>query len=75
MYKTKFDERGEIDRHKARLVVKGYFQEHGIYYEEVYTPVAHMDTIRLMIPMATQRGWNVFQMDVKSTFLYGTLEE
>ncbi|KAK1433672.1 hypothetical protein QVD17_10587 [Tagetes erecta] len=75
VYKTKLNERGEIDKHKARLVAKGYCQRRGIDYAEIYAPVARMDTIRLMLAIAAQRGWFVYQMDVKSAFLHGTLDE
>nr|GEY63362.1 copia-type polyprotein [Tanacetum cinerariifolium] len=76
VYKTKLNEKGKIDKHKARLVVKGYCQDkQGVNFHEVYALVARMDTIRLIIAMAAQNGWSVFQMDVKSAFLYGTLHE
>ncbi|KAJ0532224.1 putative RNA-directed DNA polymerase [Helianthus annuus] len=75
IYKTKLNERGEVDKHKARLVAKGYCQEFGVDYVEVYAPVARMDTIRMMIAFAAQRGWNILQMDVKSAFLHGALQE
>ncbi|KAL4563757.1 hypothetical protein LXL04_027802 [Taraxacum kok-saghyz] len=75
VYKTKLNEKGEIEKHKARLVAKGYGQEFGVDSVEVYAPVARMDTIRLMIALAAQKGWNIYQMDVQSAFLHGTLEE
>ena len=66
---------GEVERHKARLVVKGYRQKAGIDYDEVFAPVARMETIRLLISQAAQFGWPIYQMDVKSAFLNGVLEE
>jgi hypothetical protein len=75
VYKTKLNENGEIDKHKARLVVKGYKQQHGIDYDEVFAPVVRHDTIRLVISLAAQHTWPIFQMDVKSAFLNGDLEE
>lgn len=75
VFKTKLNERGEVVKHKARLVVRGYAQEYGVDYVEVYAPVARMDTIRLIIALAAQRGWTIHQMDVKSAFLHGVLEE
>ena len=55
IYKTKLNESGEVDKYKARLVVKGYTQEHGIDYTKVYAPVARMDTVRMIIAFATQK--------------------
>jgi len=75
VYKTKLKENGEIDKHKARLVAKGYKQEFGVDYKEVFSPVARMDTIRLVLAMAAQNSWSIFQLDVKSAFLHGKLEE
>ena len=75
VYKTKFNENGEIDKYKARLVAKGYTQEHGIDYTEVFAPVARMDTVRLVISLAAQKQWTIFQLDVKSAFLHGDLCE
>lgn len=69
------NELGEVEKHKARLVAKGYAQEYGVDYTEVYAPVARMDTVRMILAMAAQRGWNVFQLDVKSAFLHGELAE
>ncbi|GAA0153042.1 transmembrane signal receptor [Lithospermum erythrorhizon] len=75
IYKTKRDENGDISKHKARLVAKGYAQQHGIDYTEVVAPVAKMDTIRMILSMAAQRSWRIYQLDVKSAFLHGELEE
>lgn len=75
IYKTKFNEHGEISKYKARLVAKGYSQKHGIDYTEVYAPVARMDTIRTILNMAAQKAWDIYQLDVKSAFLHGILEE
>lgn len=57
VYKTNFNENGEIDKYKARLVVKGYSQKHGINYTKVFEHMAWLDTIRLIIALATQKNW------------------
>ncbi|KAI3474406.1 hypothetical protein Pfo_029267 [Paulownia fortunei] len=75
VYKTKLKENGEVDKYKGRLVAKGYKQEFGIDYKEVFAPVARHDTIRLVIALAAQNSWPIFQLDVKSAFLHGDLEE
>nr|KYP63619.1 hypothetical protein KK1_018198 [Cajanus cajan] len=56
VYKTKLNEKGEVDKFKARLVVKGYAQQYGIDYTEVFAPVARMETVRLVIAYAAQKG-------------------
>lgn len=75
IYKTKLNEHGEVNKYKARLVAKGYSQEHGIDYTEVYAPVSRMDTVRTILAMASQKGWDIYQLDVKSAFLHGVLLE
>ncbi|GKV41340.1 hypothetical protein SLEP1_g48885 [Rubroshorea leprosula] len=75
VFKEKKNSKGEVERYKARLMAKGYKQQHGIDYEEVFAPVARLETIRLIISLATQNKWKIFQMDVKSAFLNGSLEE
>nr|GEY02622.1 uncharacterized mitochondrial protein AtMg00810-like [Tanacetum cinerariifolium] len=75
VYKNKKDERGIVVRNKARLVAQGHTQEKGINYEEVFAPVARIEAIRLFLAYASFIGFMVYQMDVKSVFLYGTIEE
>jgi hypothetical protein len=75
IYKTKYNEYGEFEKHKTRLVAKGYTQKHGIDYTEVYAPVARIETVRMIVALAVQRNWNIFQMDVKSAFLHDELNE
>ncbi|XP_058722251.1 uncharacterized protein LOC131594177 [Vicia villosa] len=66
---------GSIERAKARLIVKGYAQQPGIDYSETFSLVARLDTIRTVIALAAQKGWNLYQLDVKSAFLIGELKE
>nr|GEW45779.1 hypothetical protein [Tanacetum cinerariifolium] len=75
VYRNKKDERGIVVRNKARLVAQGHTQEEGIDYEEVFTPVARIEAIRLFLAYASFMGFMVYQIDVKSAFLYGTIEE
>ena len=65
VYKTKSNAEGKIERHKARLVVKCYKQQHGRDYEETFSPVARMETVRAVLSIAAQRKWKFYQMDVK----------
>ena len=66
---------GSVDRFKARLVAKGYVQVQGIYFDEVFAPVARIKTIRLLISLAASNGWEIHHMDVKTAFLHGELKE
>jgi transposase InsO family protein len=75
IYKTKVNEKGEIDKFKARLVAKGYTQKYGVDFSEVFAPVARHDTIRMVISLASLNKWTIFQLDVKSAFLHGELVE
>ncbi|GJS27343.1 putative ribonuclease H-like domain-containing protein [Tanacetum coccineum] len=69
------NERGIVVRNKARLVAQGYTQEEGIDYDEVFAHVARIEAIRLFLAYASFIGFIVYQMDVKSAFLYGTIED
>eukprot|EP01018_Ginkgo_biloba_P000332 Gb_04745 [translate_table: standard] len=75
IYKTKYKSDGSIDKHKARLVAKGYAQQEGIDYTETFALVVKMDTIRIVLVLAAQHSWIIYQMDVKSTFLNGYVDE
>ncbi|GJS55779.1 putative ribonuclease H-like domain-containing protein [Tanacetum coccineum] len=75
VFRNKKDERGIVVRNKARLVAHGYKQEEGIDYDEVFAPVARIEAIRLFLAYASFMNFLVYQMDVKSAFLYGTIEE
>ena len=63
------------DRNKARLVAKGYNQEEGIDYGETFAPIARLEAMRLLLAFACMSGFKVFQMDVKSVFLNGYINE
>jgi hypothetical protein len=75
VFKVKRDELGNITRHKARLVAKGYVQRAGVDFDEVFAPVARMESIRTLLALAAHEGWRVHHMDVKSAFLNGDLRE
>nr|GEU46257.1 hypothetical protein [Tanacetum cinerariifolium] len=75
VFRNKKDERGIVVRNKARLIVQGHTQKERIDYEEVFAPVARIEAIRLFLAYASFMGFMVYQMDVKSAFLYGTIEE
>lgn len=75
VYRTKLKQNGEVEKYKARLVVKGYKQKYGVDYEEIFAPVTRLETVRLLLALAAQNDWKVHQMDVKSAFLNGYLEE
>lgn len=75
VFRNKLDENGQITRNKARLVCKGYAQEEGIDYGETSAPVARMEGVRILLAYAAYKGFKVYQMDVKSAFLNGILEE
>ncbi|GJZ35719.1 putative ribonuclease H-like domain-containing protein [Tanacetum coccineum] len=75
IFRNKKDEIGIVTRNKARLVTQGYTQEEGIYYDEVFASVTRIEAIRLFLAYASFMGFMVYQMDVKSAFLYGTIEE
>ena len=74
VFRNKKDERGIVIKNKARLVAHGYTQEEGIDYDEVFAPVTRMEAIRIFLAFAASKGFTVYQMDVKSAFLYGKIE-
>nr|GEW18476.1 putative ribonuclease H-like domain-containing protein [Tanacetum cinerariifolium] len=75
IYRNKKDQRGIVVRNKARLVAQGYTQEEEIDYDKVFAPVARIEAIRLFLAYASFKDFVVYQMDVKSAFLYGKIEE
>ncbi|GKF12783.1 putative ribonuclease H-like domain-containing protein [Tanacetum coccineum] len=75
VYKNKKDERGIVIKNKARLVAQGCTQEEGIKYDEVFSPVARIEEIRLFLAYASFKDFVVYQMNLKSDFLYGKIED
>lgn len=75
IFKVKRNSDGSINKYKARLVAKGYIQRHGIDFDEVFAPVARIETVRLIIGMAASYTWELHHLDVKTAFLYGDLKE
>ncbi|GKA52256.1 putative ribonuclease H-like domain-containing protein [Tanacetum coccineum] len=75
VYENKKDKRGVVVRNKARLVTQGHRQEEGIDYDEVFASVARIEAIKIFLAFASYMGFIVYQMDVKSAFLYGKIDE
>ena len=75
VFKIKRTADGTISKYKARLVAKGYVQRHGVDYDEVFAPVACIETIRLIIALEGSHGWEIHHLDVKTAFLHGELKE
>jgi hypothetical protein len=75
VFMNKLNEYGQVTRNKYRLVCKGYAQIEGIDFEETFSPVARMEAIHFLLAYACSKNIKVYQMDVKSTFLNGELEE
>nr|GFA54759.1 retrovirus-related Pol polyprotein from transposon TNT 1-94 [Tanacetum cinerariifolium] len=75
IFKNKHDEEKTVIRNKSRLVIRGYRQEEGLDFEESFAPVARMEAIRIFLAYAAHKSFTVFQMDVKTAFLHGSLKE
>ncbi|KAK1662802.1 hypothetical protein QYE76_050961 [Lolium multiflorum] len=75
IFKTKHRPDGSIDKHKSRLVARGFSQHHGIDYGDTFSPVVKSATVRLVLSLAVSRGWNLRQIDVNNAFLHGFLTE
>ncbi|GJT32455.1 retrovirus-related pol polyprotein from transposon TNT 1-94 [Tanacetum coccineum] len=75
LFKNKHDEENTVIQNKTHLVVRGYRQEEGIDFEESFAPVAKMEAIKIFLAYVAHKSFTVFQMDVKTAFLHGTLKE
>lgn len=69
IYKLKKDANERVIKHKAQLIAKGYVQEHGIDYDEVYSLITRLETVRLMLALSAKKKWEVHHLDVKIAFL------
>jgi hypothetical protein len=75
IFKTKFCPDGSVDKHKARLLARGFTQQYGIDYLDTFSPVVKPGTVCLVLSLTIAHGWCLRQVDVSNTFLYGFLEE
>ena len=75
IYNIKFNSEGSIERHKARLVARGFTQIFEVDYKETFIPVVKMNTVRVLLSIVVNKAWSIYQMDVKNAFLHGDLEE
>jgi hypothetical protein len=75
VWKNKEGEKGEVVRNKSRLVAEGFSQKEGIDYEETFAPVARLEAIRILLAFSVAKRFKLHQMDVKSAFLNGMLED
>jgi hypothetical protein len=75
VFKNKQGEDGEVVRNKARLVAQGYSHVEGLNFEKTFAPVAHLEAIRILLAFAAFKGFKLYQMDVKSAFLNGVIQE
>jgi hypothetical protein len=75
VYKVKRNESGDVVWHKACLVAKGYVQRTDVNYDEVFAPVAHLESVQMMVALVAHERWAAHHIDVKSVFLNRTLKE
>jgi hypothetical protein len=75
VFNLKKDEKGEVTKHKAQLVARGFVQQEGIDYDDAFALVACMESVRVFLALVAQEGWRVHHMDMKSVFLNDDLKE
>jgi hypothetical protein len=75
IFRHKYNSDGSLERYKAHWVVRGFTQQHGVDYEEMFSPVIKPSTIRVVRSIATSKDWPIHQLDVKNAFLHGNLSE
>nr|GFD20998.1 Gag-Pol polyprotein [Tanacetum cinerariifolium] len=75
LWKNKRDEENTVIQNKSRLVAKGYAQKEGVDFEESFTPITRLEAVRLFIAYAAHKSLTVYQMDVKTVFLYDPMKE
>ena len=75
IFKKKIGANGNLERYKARLVAKGYSQREGVDFNEIFSPIAKLTSIRLFLSIVVAYDFEIEQMDVKTTFLHGNLDE
>lgn len=75
VFKVKENPDGTVDKYKARLVARGFTQQYGIDYLEMFSPVVKPATVRLVLSVAISKGWDLRQIDISNAFLHGVLSE